>query len=215
MFLHHALDILDHDNGVVDDDADGEHHRQQRDCIRRISDHLQYDEGADQAYRDSKRWNESCAHVAEKQEDHNNNEDERLDERLLDFLYGCGDKSGWVVGDLPGHILWKAFGELRDAGAYGPERLDRVCSRRLKDGHDGCRPAVKPSIAIEIGCAKLKARHVAEAERRPVRICADDDFLEFGDGSEAAFRLDVQLKLLIVRNGRAPMRPTAACAFCD
>jgi hypothetical protein len=71
----------------------------------------------------------------------------------------------------------------------------------LKDGHDGRRAAVKPSIAIEICRAKLEARHVAEAEGRPVRICADNDFLEFGDGSEAAFRLDVQLKLLVVRDG--------------
>ena len=90
----------------------GEHHRQQRDRIRRISDHLQDDEGADQAYRNGKRWNERCAHVAEKQEDHNDNEDERLDEGLLDFLYGRGDKSGRVVSDLPSHILWKAFGQL-------------------------------------------------------------------------------------------------------
>ena len=40
MLLHHALDVLDHDDGVVDDDADGEHDREQRDRVGRIADRL-------------------------------------------------------------------------------------------------------------------------------------------------------------------------------
>ncbi len=49
--LHHALDVLDHDDGVVDHDADGQHHGQQRDGVGRIADAQQHGEGADQADR--------------------------------------------------------------------------------------------------------------------------------------------------------------------
>ena len=38
MFLHHAFDVLDHHDGVVDHDADGEHHGEQRDRIGGIAD---------------------------------------------------------------------------------------------------------------------------------------------------------------------------------
>ena len=38
MLLHHPLDVLDHDDRVVDDDADGQHDRQQRDRVGRIAD---------------------------------------------------------------------------------------------------------------------------------------------------------------------------------
>ena len=31
MLLHHPLDVLDHDDGVVDHDADGKHEREKRD----------------------------------------------------------------------------------------------------------------------------------------------------------------------------------------
>ena len=39
--LHHALDILDHDDRVVDDDADGQHQRQQRHGVGGIADREQ------------------------------------------------------------------------------------------------------------------------------------------------------------------------------
>ena len=55
IFLHHALDILDHDDGVVDDDADGEHQRQQRHRVGGEA-HGQHDrEGADQRHRNGDR----------------------------------------------------------------------------------------------------------------------------------------------------------------
>jgi hypothetical protein len=35
--LHHAFDVLDNNDGIVHDDADCQHHRQQRDGIRRVT----------------------------------------------------------------------------------------------------------------------------------------------------------------------------------
>ena len=40
MLLHHAFDVLDHHDGVIDHDADGEHHGQQRHRVGRIADRL-------------------------------------------------------------------------------------------------------------------------------------------------------------------------------
>src|SRR6202043_635522 len=98
-------------------------------------------------------------------------------------------------------VLGKALRELGDAGAHVVERLDRVCTRRLEGGHNGRRSAVESGVAIEVGSTELETRHIAKAEHRSIRVRADDDFLEFGNGGETSLRLDVELQLLVVGNG--------------
>ena len=68
-FLHDAFDVLDHDDRVVDQDADRQHHREQRDRIGRIAHHQQHREGADHADRHRDCRNEGRAQAAEKHED--------------------------------------------------------------------------------------------------------------------------------------------------
>jgi len=46
-FLDIALDVLDHDNRVVNDDADRQHEAEQGQCIDREAEHIQHGEGAD------------------------------------------------------------------------------------------------------------------------------------------------------------------------
>ena len=47
-----ALDVLDHDDGVVDDDADRQHQAEQRQLVEREAERRQHGEGADQRDRD-------------------------------------------------------------------------------------------------------------------------------------------------------------------
>ena len=78
LLLQHALDVLDDDDRVVDDDADRQHHREQRHRIGGIAHRQQHREGADQADRHRHRGNDRGAQIAEEQEDHDDDEDERL-----------------------------------------------------------------------------------------------------------------------------------------
>jgi hypothetical protein len=157
--------------------------------------------GTDQTHRNGDGRNQGGAHVAEEQEDNDDNEDEGLDQGLLHFLDGRHNGRRRVIGDLPDHVLPKASREFGDSGTDVVERLDRVCPRRLEDGHNGRRSAVEAGAAIEIGGTELETRHVARAEHRSIRIRADDDFLEFGDRGETSHCLDVELQLLVVGNG--------------
>ena len=115
MLLHHPLDILDHHDGVVDDDADGQHDRQQRDRVGGIADRLERDEGADQADGDRKRRDQGGPHAPEEQKDHDDDEDERLDQRLLHLVDGIGDEDRRIVGDLPGEIVGESRFQLGKA----------------------------------------------------------------------------------------------------
>ena len=54
-----------------------------------------------------------------------------------------------------------------------------------------------------------------DAQHRAVGIGADDDFAELLGRRQPPLGLHVQLELRHVAVGRAPIRPTAACTFCD
>ena len=82
LLLHHALDILDDDDRVINHDADSEHHREQRDRIGRIAEHQQHREGADQADRNGNRRNHGGAQIAEEQKNHDHDQHEGFAERL-------------------------------------------------------------------------------------------------------------------------------------
>ena len=49
--LHVPVDVLDDDDGVVDDEADRQHQREQRQQIDRVAEHQHHEEGADQRQR--------------------------------------------------------------------------------------------------------------------------------------------------------------------
>jgi hypothetical protein len=69
-------------------------------------------------------------------------------------------------------------------------------------------------LGVHVRRAELHPRDVAHPQHRPVRIGADDDVAELLGRGQPALGLDVELELLVVRDRRAPMRPTGACTFC-
>jgi hypothetical protein len=56
-----ALDALDHDDGIVDQQADGKHQRQHRQRVDGVAEQVQHPEGAQQHHRHRDRWNERGA----------------------------------------------------------------------------------------------------------------------------------------------------------
>ena len=109
MRFHDLFDGFDNDYGVIDDDADRQDHRKERDSVGGIPDGVEDDEGPDQANRHRNHRNERGADVAEENEDDEQHKNGRFHERMLDGLDRGGDECGWVVGNLPGDVLGKRF----------------------------------------------------------------------------------------------------------
>ena len=89
ILLDHPLDVLDHDDRVVDHDADGEHEGKQRDGIGGIADEEHHGEGADDRHRDGNERDQRRSPPAEEQEHHHAHEHDCDAERanhLLDRL---------------------------------------------------------------------------------------------------------------------------------
>ena len=64
-----AHDVLEHDDGVVDDEAGGEHQREQRQDVDREAHHVDRGQRADQRHRDGQRRDQRRAPVAQEEVD--------------------------------------------------------------------------------------------------------------------------------------------------
>ena len=79
---HVALDVLDDDDGVVDDDADRQHEAEQRQVVEREAERRHQEERADERHRDGDDGNDGRAPCLQEQHDDEHDEDDRLEDRL-------------------------------------------------------------------------------------------------------------------------------------
>ena len=95
-----ALDILDDDDRVVDDDADRQHQPEQRQIVQREAERGEHRKGADQRHRDRHDRDDRGAPGLQKQDDDDDDEDHGLEDRLLHLVDRFGDELGRVVDDV-------------------------------------------------------------------------------------------------------------------
>ncbi len=201
LLLQDALDVLDHDDGVVDDDADGEHQGEQRHGIGRVPRREQHGEGADQADGNGNGGDDGRAKVAEEQEDDDDHEDEGLAQGPQYLLDGVIHEDGGVVDDTRLEVFRKARAQPGQRPVDGVRRLHRVGVRREEESHAHRRLAVEARFSIFVLGAHLDTRHIADAQPRAVGIGAQHDIAELLRRGQGALRLHVQLELLVAGDG--------------
>ncbi len=77
---HDALDVLHHHDGVVDQDADRQHHAKHGEHVDGVSEQEQRGAGAEQRHRNDDGRNQRIAEVLQEQEHHDKDEGDRLDQ---------------------------------------------------------------------------------------------------------------------------------------
>jgi hypothetical protein len=95
---HHALDVLDHHDGVVHQQADGQHHAEHGQRVDREAEGRQHAEGAEQHHRHGDGRDQRGAEVLQEQVHHQEDQHHRLDQRLHHFLDRDLDEGRGVVG---------------------------------------------------------------------------------------------------------------------
>ena len=192
--LEDMLDRFDHDDRVVDHDADGEHQGQQRDCIGREA-HGQHDgEGADQGNRHGDDRDDRGAEVAEKDEDDDADQDEGLEEGMDHRLDRRFDEHRGVVHDVVGDILGQQRIEFLQRLADALGRGERVGAGQQVDLDAGGRLAVVATDRVARLGPQLDPRHVLQPDDRALGVGADDDVLVFLYRRQAALGRDVEFE---------------------
>ena len=95
-----ALDVLDHDDRVVDDDADRQHQPEQRQIVEAEAQRRHDGEGADQRDRDRHDRDDRRAPGLQEQDHHDDDQRHRLEDGLHHLVDRLLDELGRVVDDV-------------------------------------------------------------------------------------------------------------------
>ena len=185
-----ALDVLQHDDGIVDDEADGKNQRQQGQHVDREAEGRDQRQGADQRYRDGDRRHQRGAQRAQEQQHHQYHEGQRDAERDQHLAHRSGDEQRVVGTDDDCHARGQGRAEPVDLGADGGRDRHRVGLTLADHLQADGRRAVGAHDDFVILDAALDRGDVAE----PDGIAGDggdDDVGEFFRRRQAAVEADV------------------------
>ncbi len=175
-FLDVSVDVFQHDDRVVDDEADGQHHGQQGQGVDREAEGVHQRKGADQRHRNRHQRNQRGPRAAQEQEDDDNDQQDRLADGLVDGLDGRRDEHRGVVGHFHFHAFRQCFGDLRQQLLEPCGDVQWIRRGLLDDAErHGGAAVVARAEPVVVG-AELDARDVAETHQIAVGIPENDVF---------------------------------------
>ena len=191
---HALFDImrgaLDHDDGIVDHDADRQHDREQGRDIDGEAERRHRRESADDGHRHGGRRHQHGAPILQEDQDHDEDQEAGLDQRLVDLVDRFRDEFGGVERRVVGHVLRKRLRQRRHLRLDRRLDLERVGAGRLEDADAGGRPVVERKY-LAVGLrAQLDPADVAHAGDVAIAAGLDDHILELALVVEPA--VDVQ-----------------------
>jgi hypothetical protein len=161
-------DVFQHDDGVVDDETDGERQRQQRDIIDRIAEHIHEGEGADDRHRQRQRRDERRRHRLQEHENDHHDQRDRQRQRELHVVNRLADRDGAVVE----HARLDAWRQLRfvsrQTRADVVDDLHRIGVGLAIDGKDDRAVEAEPRRDLIVLDGVDDAGDLVELHRRPV-----------------------------------------------
>src|SRR5690606_4593138 len=142
-FFDMPEDVLQHHDGVVNDQPDSQHHGQQGQGIYREPEEIHDPERTDQRYGYGHDGNQTGAQVAQEKENDQHDQDNGLGHRVVDRIDRLLDKYGRVVGDIEFHAGRQVLVDQRDflAGFLG--QVQRVGGGLLGNAYGQAGLSVK------------------------------------------------------------------------
>ena len=174
------LDILDHDNGVVDHDANREHKAEQREIVDAIAEGCHGRKGTNQRHRDRHDRDDRRTPALQEHQHHDDNQCHRFIDGLDQLADGLPDELGRVVADIVVEPLGKTGLQL------GHRVLDALCGRkRVRSGPLGHQHRDRGLPQLEavggvVERAELDPRDVAQPHDAAVLARFDDDVFKLG-----------------------------------
>ena len=161
MLAHEPLGVLEHDDGVVDDDADGDHHRKERQNVDAVTHHPKASAGANERNGHRDHGNERGAPGAEEKKDDDGHQEGGLNERVAYLADGGTDEAGRVERDTILDVRRELLRQNVQPGTDTVGGLQRVGTSLQEDADTGDRLAVEHAELLVTLRAELDAGHVA------------------------------------------------------
>ena len=117
-FIDTALDVFQHDDGVIHHQADGQDQRQQGQHVDGKIHHPETNKGTDHRHRNSHRRDQSGAQVAKKGKDHRDHQHHGNPQGDQHLANRRPDKQGFIRVDIQMNIRWQALTHRIDFFAH-------------------------------------------------------------------------------------------------
>ena len=183
-----TLDSLDHDDGVIHDQTDGQDQAEERKRVERKTEHGEEYKGADEGNRNGQKRNQGSSPTLQENVDHEDYKNERDDKGFDNFLDAFGHRAGLVQSDAVVHVLRETLLHGIHQLAHSGRGVHRVRSGQLIHGDDRAWLAVHAARDAVVLRAQLDASYVFHAHEAIHRRLTDDDFPELLRRNQAALR---------------------------
>ena len=205
--MHHPFDVLHHDDGVVHQQADGQHHAEHGQGVDAETGCCEDAEGTQQHYRYRHGGDHRGTEVLQEQEHHQEHQDDGLHQRLDHALDGFGHHWGGVVREYHLHA-WREEGlQVADGLAQRLGGIQRVGAVGQFHRQAGSRVAIELGADGVVLAAQGNVRDVAQAYLRTILVDLQQDRLELLGGLQASLADDGGVQLL-ARHGRQAAKLT-------
>ena len=181
-----VVDILHHDDRIVDHKSDRQHQPKQRERVNRESEDRHEREGSDDRHRDRDHRDQRCPPVLQEDEDDDEHKYRRFDERLDEFVERCRNKERGVVGDLVRDSRRQRRPEFLELLANPLRDIEGVGIGQLVDRDQ------RGALAVEVRSARVKIRadlgvaDILDANDGVVGADAHHDVVEFFLGGQSS-----------------------------
>ena len=214
-----AGDVLDHHDGVVDDEAGGDGQRHQRQVVEAVAEQVHHAEGADERQRHGDAGDDGGAQVAQEDVDDRDHQDDGEDQRELHVVDRGAHGLGAVAEDGDVDACGQRRLELRQERLHPVGDLDDVgagLALHVEDDGPLARPAQPASWAFSTPSMTLATS--AQADGGAVLVGEDHGLVAGGleelivgrDRVVLARAVEVALGLVDVAGDQQPCaRPRA------
>ena len=168
--FHVFLNILDDDDSIIDDEADGKDHREERQRVNREVEHNEGAERTDQGDRHGEQRDDRRAPVLQEYEDDEDDEQQGLEERHEDFFDGRADVVRRVEDRRHLHARRQRLLRFIEDLADFADCLHGVCITRELDAEaDGLVAVELRDDGFRLG-ARLDLCDILEADELAVTV---------------------------------------------
>jgi hypothetical protein len=187
-----AVNVLQHDDGVVDDDADGQRQRQQRHRVQRVVQIPHDRKGGDDRGGDRDRADQHRAEIPDEDPDDQRRQQRPEHEVLFQAVHRVFDVGGRFLDHVELQPWRKLAVDVGDLGHHAVHHLHGVGSGLPLDIQQDRRLALVVGEGAALGHAVLGVADVADADGHAVDVL-DDDVVELLDLLDPAHRAHAQL----------------------
>src|SRR5208282_637625 len=209
--LQIAVDVFDHDDGVIHHKAGGDGQCHQRQIVQAVSQQVHHAKRAHDGEWNRDAGNKRGPQVSQEKENYNDHQHDGQRQLELNIFHRRTDRGGPVSKNLHFHGRGQRRLQLRQQFLDAIHHADDVRSGLALDVHDDRRNLVHPCREPRVFRAVNYIRYIAQSHGSAVAI-SDDDRLVLGGGKKLivganrvglARAIDYTLGLIHIRLGQS------------